>query len=169
MNAQVLADRRAAPEKIVAAREEPRQFITFTLDDREYGVDIMRVREIKGWSEATSLPQSPPYVRGVINLRGIIVPIFDLRCRFGMGVTAPTRMHVVIIVTTETRTTGLLVDAVSDILTVEPEIIRALPKLEEQPVEESFLEGLVALDQRMVTLVSLDSLIGDPGPASRTH
>jgi purine-binding chemotaxis protein CheW len=136
-----------------------KQFITFTLDAQEYGVDIMRVREIKGWTETTALPQSPAYVRGVINLRGIIVPILDLRARFGMGATSTTRMHVVIIVITDTRTTGLLVDAVSDIISVEPNTIRPVPQMD-LPTEESFLEGLVALEGRMVTLVSLDGLIG---------
>ena len=155
-----------------AAVENPRQFITFTLDAQEYGVDIMRVREIKGWTDTTALPQSPSYVRGVINLRGIIVPILDLRARFGMGTTQPTRMHVVIIVITDTRTTGLLVDAVSDIITVEPGTIRPVPRMDEMPTEDSFLDGLVALDDRMVTLVSLDGLIGavEPGTAAaRTH
>jgi purine-binding chemotaxis protein CheW len=135
-----------------------RQFITFTLDAQEYGVDIMLVREIKGWTETTSLPQAPSYVRGVINLRGIIVPIFDLRARFGMGTTTPTRMHVVIIVTVENRTTGLLVDGVSDIIMVEPEQVRPVPDIG-LAAEERFLEGLVALDDRMVTLVCLNGLI----------
>lgn len=155
-----------------ATVENPRQFITFTLDAQEYGVDIMQVREIKGWTDTTALPQAPPYVRGVINLRGIIVPILDLRARFGMGTTQPTRMHVVIIVITDTRTTGLLVDAVSDIITVEPNTIRPVPRMDELPTDGSFLDGLVALDDRMVTLVSLDGLIGavEPGNASaRTH
>lgn len=155
-----------------AAADIPRQFITFTLDAQEYGVDIMQVREIKGWTETTTLPQAPSYVRGVINLRGIIVPILDLRARFGMGATNPTRMHVVIIVITDTRTTGLLVDAVSDIITVEPSTIRAVPKMDDLPVEDSFLDGLVALDDRMVTLVSLDGLIGSvdtSGAGTRTH
>jgi len=155
-----------------AAADNPRQFITFTLDAQEYGVDIMQVREIKGWTETTTLPQAPPYVRGVINLRGIIVPILDLRARFGMGTTNPTRMHVVIIVITDTRTTGLLVDAVSDIITVEPSTIRAVPKMDDLPAEDSFLDGLVALDDRMVTLVSLDGLIGSvdtSGAGARTH
>jgi purine-binding chemotaxis protein CheW len=108
----------------------------------------------------------------VINLRGIIVPILDLRARFGMGTTIPTRMHVVIIVITDTRTTGLLVDAVSDIITVEPSTIRPVPRLDDLPAEDSFLDGLVALDDRMVTLVSLDGLIGpvEPGgTGARTH
>ena len=144
---------------ITAAPGSTQQFITFTLDTQEYGVDIMMIREIKGWTETTALPQAPPHVRGVINLRGIIVPILDLRARFGMGVTAPSRMHVVIIVTTAARTTGLLVDAVSDIISVEPEAIRAVPAMG-HPKEESFLEGLVPLENRMVTLVSLEGLIG---------
>ncbi len=135
-----------------------RQFITFTLGAQEYGVDIMLVREIKGWTETTSLPQAPPYVRGVINLRGIIVPIFDLRARFGMGATEPTRMHVVIIVASAGRTTGLLVDAVSDIIAVQPEQVRPVPEIG-LPAEEHFLEGLVSMDDRMVTLVCLDGLI----------
>ena len=149
----------ATHQNPAAVSEATKQFITFTLDAQEYGVDIMRVREIKGWTEPTALPQAPSYVRGVINLRGIIVPILDLRARFGLGATQTTRMHVVIIVITGTRTTGLLVDAVSDIISVEPGIIRPVPQMD-LPTEESFLEGLVALDDRMVTLVSLDGLIG---------
>ena len=142
-----------------ASPEIAQQFITFTLGAQEYDVDIMMVREIKGWSATTALPQAPHYVRGVINLRGVIVPILDLRARFGMGATEPSRMHVVIIVTTASRTTGLLVDAVSDIVSVEPGAIRAVPQMG-QTIEESFLEGLVPLGERMVTLVSLEGLIG---------
>lgn len=148
-----------------APGDTTRQFITFRLGLQEYGVDIMLVREIKGWTETTTLPQAPDYVRGVINLRGIIVPIFDLRARFGMGTTEASRMHVVIIVTIANRTTGLLVDAVSDIISVEREQIRPVPDIG-LPAEEHFLDGLVALGGRMVTLVSLEGLIrfGEPRP-----
>ncbi len=142
-----------------------RQYITFKLDAQEYGIDIMQVREIKGWTETTTLPQSPAYVRGVINLRGVIVPILDLRARFGMGTTAPTRMHVVIIVTTGARTVGLLVDAVSDIISVEPGMARPVPETG-LTIEEKFLEGLVPFDAHMVTLVSLDGLIGTAAAAA---
>jgi purine-binding chemotaxis protein CheW len=133
------------------------QFITFTIGTEEYGVDIMAVREIKGWTETTSVPKAPEHVRGVINLRGIIVPIFDLRARFGQGTTQTTKSHVVIIVAIGTRVVGLLVDAVSDILTIERAEIRPIPDME-RAAEDAFLEGLVALDQRMVTLVSLEGL-----------
>ena len=133
------------------------QFITFTIGSEEYGVDIMAVREIKGWPTTTAIPNAPPHVRGVINLRGIIVPIFDLRARFGMGLTEPTKMHVVVIVNIGVKTVGLLVDTVSDIISVEPDAIRAVPDMGSQ-IEDSFLDGLVALPERMVTLVSLEGL-----------
>jgi purine-binding chemotaxis protein CheW len=106
-------------------------------------------------------------VRGVINLRGIIVPIFDLRARFGMGLTNPTKMHVVIIVAAGTRTIGLLVDTVSDIISVDPKAIRPVPEMG-LPIDDQFLDGLVALDERMVTLVSLAGLFSQhvAGPTS---
>jgi purine-binding chemotaxis protein CheW len=149
-------------EPSAATGAAARQFITFTIDAQEFGIDIMLVREIKGWVETTSLPQAPAYVRGVINLRGIIVPIFDLRARFGRDATVPSRMHVVIIVAVGSRTTGLLVDSVSDIIAVEREQVRPVPDIG-LPAEEHFLEGLVALGDRMVTLVNLEGLlrIGD--------
>ena len=145
-----------------AVGENAKQFITFTLGEAEYGIDIMVVREIKGWTETTMIPNAPPHVRGVINLRGIIVPIFDLRTRFGIGVTVPTNMHVVIIVAAGTRTVGLLVDTVSDIISVDPKEIREVPEMG-MPNEDQFLEGLVAIESRMVTLVSLAGLFGMPG------
>lgn len=141
-----------------AGSEATQQFITFTLGSQEYGVDIMRVREIKGWAETTSLPKAPPHIRGVINLRGVIVPILDLRARFGMGMTEPGPMHVVIIVTTAERISGLLVDTVSDIVAVPPEAVRPVPPMGAGE-EAGLLDGLVAIGDRMVTLVSLDRLL----------
>jgi purine-binding chemotaxis protein CheW len=145
----------------LAAGENTQQFITFTLGSEEYGIDIMVVREIKGWTETTMIPNAPTHVRGVINLRGVIVPIFDLRARFGMGLTATTTMHVVIIVATGTRTIGLLVDTVSDIISVDPKAIRPVPEMG-LPKEDQFLDGLVAMEDRMVTLVSLAGLFDKP-------
>ena len=142
-----------------AANAPPQQFITFTLAAADFGVDIMAVREIKGWSETTAIPNAPRFINGVINLRGIIVPIMDLRARFGMEPTSPTRMSVVIIISTGTRTTGLLVDAVSDIIAVTPDAIRPIPDMGAGS-GETLLAGLVPLNDRMVSLVSLDFLIG---------
>jgi purine-binding chemotaxis protein CheW len=153
----------ATPEASLAS-DQTKQFITFTLDALEYGIDIMVVREIKGWAHTTMIPNAPPHVRGVINLRGIIVPIFDLRARFGMGLTEPTRMHVVIIVATGRRTVGLLVDAVSDIISIDPKAIRPVPDMGIAS-DGQFLEGLVAMEERMVTLVSLSGLFGSDAEA----
>lgn len=145
-----------------------RQFITFTIGAEEYGIDIMVVREIKGWSDTTMIPNAPPHVRGVINLRGVIVPIFDLRARFGMGLTKTSVMHVVIIVASGERTLGLLVDTVSDIITVDPSEIRPVPEMGVQSAEQ-YLGGLVAMESRMVTLVSLAGLFGGGNASALPH
>ncbi len=105
-----------------------KQFISFRIGGEEYAIDIMAVREIKGWTETTSLPNQPQHILGVMNLRGTIVPVFDLRRRFGMGLTEASRSHVVIIVAVLDRIVGLLVDAVSDILTIDSSEIARCPK-----------------------------------------
>lgn len=157
LRAPALDPAAAASDRSSAAQAHAAQFITFNLSAEEYGIDIMSVREIKGWTDTTSIPNTPDYVRGVVNLRGIIVPIFDLRARFGMGLTEPSRMHVVIIVTAGARTMGLLVDAVSDIISIDPSEVRPIPEMG-LTNDERYLDGLVALGERMVTLVSLDGL-----------
>src|SRR3954447_7272582 len=107
----------------------PTQVISFAIGDDQYGVDIMAVREIKGWSEITHLPKQPEYVRGVLNLRGVIVPIIDLRCRFGQGMTEATPLHVIIIVQIEHQLVGLLADRVSDIISIDTAKIKSVPKV----------------------------------------
>jgi purine-binding chemotaxis protein CheW len=104
----------------VSAAPTKTQSISFAIGDDQYGVDIMAVREIKGWSDITHLPKQPDYVRGVLNLRGVIVPIIDLRCRFGQGLTEASPLHVIIIVQIATRQVGLLADRVLDIVSFEP-------------------------------------------------
>jgi purine-binding chemotaxis protein CheW len=131
-----------------------RQFISFTIGDEEYGVDIMAIREIKGWSATTALPNAPAYMRGVINLRGAIVPILDLRSRFGRGTTDATARHVIMVVAVGNRVAGLLVDAVADILAVSGDDIQPVPQLEH--TASGFLTGLVTVDGRMVALLDLD-------------
>ncbi len=133
------------------------QYITFTVGEQEYGVDIMSVREIKGWVETTLLPNTPDYMRGVLNLRGVIVPIFDLRCRFGLGETEATNLHVIVIIAVKERMVGILVDTVSDILTVSTSDIRDVPKMETL-IEEEYLTGLVTIEDRMVALLNQERL-----------
>ena len=140
-----------------SANAKTEQFITFTIGDEEYGVDIMAVREIKGWIDTTILPNTPKYMRGVLNLRGVIVPIFDLRCRFGLGLTDATTLHVVVIIAISDRMIGILVDAVSDILSVSTADIRNVPKMDLQ-IDDQFLSGLVTVDERMVALLDANVL-----------
>ena len=136
----------------------PTQFISFAIGDDQYGVDIMAVREIKGWSEITHLPKQPEYVRGVLNLRGVIVPIIDLRCRFGQGVTEATPLHIVIIVQVGSRPVGLLADRVLDIVSFEPTQVQPVPRIA-QASRVDFLSGLVTVDGAMIALIDLNNLL----------
>lgn len=143
----------------MAESDDAAQFLTFTVEGEEYGVDIMTVREIKGWTEATRLPNSPNYMRGVMNLRGLIIPIFDLRARFRGERTEANASHVIIILAVGERNLGILVDAVSDILTIQPAQIKSAPDIE-GGIDEDFITGLISLDDRMVVLLSVERLFG---------
>lgn len=134
------------------------EFISFSIDDDQYGVAIMSVREIKGWSGVTHLPRQPDYVRGVLNLRGVMVPIIDLRCRFGQGQTEATAMHVVIIVQIEQRLVGLLADRVLDIVSYEGAKIQPVPRMNGS-AEGFFLSGLITIDDAMIALIDLEHLL----------
>ena len=138
------------------------QYVTFAIGDDQYGVDIMAVREIKGWSEITHLPKQPEYVRGVLNLRGVMVPIIDLRCRFAQGLTEATPIHVVIIVQIDSRLVGLLGDRVSDIVSVETARIQAVPRVA-QSSRIDFLAGLVTIEGAMIALIDLHNLLTTQG------
>lgn len=134
------------------------EFISFSIGNDQYGVAIMSVREIKGWSGVTHLPKQPDYVRGVLNLRGVMVPIIDLRCRFGQGLTEATPMHVVIIVQIEDRLVGLLADRVLDIVSYEGSKIQPVPRMNGQG-EGFFLSGLITIDDAMIALIDLEHLL----------
>lgn len=144
-------------KEITTSDGEVRQFLTFTIEDEEFGVDIMTVREIKGWTETTRLPNAQEYMRGVMNLRGLIIPIFDLRARFERGLTEATAKHVVIILAVGERNIGILVDTVSDILDVNAEQIKP-PPTTGSLVDSEFISGLISLDNRMVVLLSVEHL-----------
>ncbi len=134
------------------------QFISFAIGNDQYGVDIMAVREIKGWSEITHLPKQPDYVRGVLNLRGAIVPIVDLRCRFGEGLTETTPLHIVIIVQIDGRQVGLIGDRVLDIVSVDAAQIQPVPRTA-QGASTDFLSGLLTHDDTMIALIDLPNLL----------
>ena len=136
----------------------PTQVISFAIGDDQYGVDIMAVREIKGWSEITHLPKQPEYVRGVLNLRGVIVPIIDLRCRFGQGLTDATALHIVIIVQIASRQVGLLADRVLDIVSFETTQVQPVPRVA-NGARVNFLSGLVTIESGMIALIALTNLL----------
>ncbi len=135
----------------------PNQLISFAIGNDQYGVDIMAVREIKGWTAITHLPKQPDYVRGVLNLRGVIVPIIDLRCRFGQGLTEATPLHIVIIVQIDSRLVGLLADRVLDIVSFEATQIQPVPRTASTSQVE-FLSGLVTVENAMIALIDLPNL-----------
>jgi purine-binding chemotaxis protein CheW len=134
------------------------EFISFAIDDDQYGVEIMSVREIKGWSGVTHLPKQPEYVRGVLNLRGAMVPIIDLRCRFGQGATEASAMHVVIIVQIGDGLVGLLADRVLDIVSFESVKIQPVPNVAQRK-QADFLSGLVSNDNEMIAIIDLGELL----------
>ncbi len=136
------------------------QFISFAIGDDQYVGDIMAVRLIKGWSDITRLPKQPEYVRGVLNLRGAIVPIVDLRCRFGQGLTETTPLHIMIIVQIDGRQVGLIGDRVLDIVSVEANQIQPVPRTA-QAESTDFLSGLVTHDNTMIALIDLPNLLAD--------
>jgi purine-binding chemotaxis protein CheW len=138
------------------------QFISFAIGDDQYGVDIMAVREIKGWSDITHLPKQPEHVRGVLNLRGAIVPIVDLRCRFGQGLTETTPLHIVIIVQIGGRQVGLIGDRVLDIVSVDASQIQKVPRTDFSETT-GFLSGLVTHDGVMIALIDVPELLNEKG------
>ncbi len=137
-----------------------RELISFRIGAQEFCVDIMEVREIRGWTPATALPQAPHFVRGVINLRGAVLPIVDLGARLGLGAADPTARHVIIVAQVQNQVVGLLVDAVSDILTVTDDMIQPTPDVASEMVR-TFVRGLLAIEGRMVSFISLDRVLPD--------
>ena len=138
--------------------ENTRQLIAFSLGEQHFCVEIMSVREIRAWTGTTELPNTAAFVRGVINLRGVIVPIIDLRTRFGQGETDPTKSHVVVIVEVGDKLNGLLVNAVTDILTIRADNVQTIPETDGE-TENPYLDGLIRQENGMVALIALDRLL----------
>lgn len=135
-----------------------KELIAFSIGDQQYCVDIMSVREIRGWTPATPLPHAAPFMRGVINLRGTVLPVVDLRARMGFGVTEPEARHVIIVARCGNREAGLLVDAVCDILSVAEEEIQPAPDIASDGVRH-FIRGMLAVDGRMISLLGLETIL----------
>jgi purine-binding chemotaxis protein CheW len=142
----------------------PGQVLTFVLATEHYGVDILRVQEIRGWSPITKIPHAPPHVLGVLNLRGAIVPIVDLRMRFDLQTAEYTPTTVIIVVSvgsaSAVHNVGVVVDAVSDVIDVNQAEVRPPPELVGRSATQYIL-GLVPVEGRMTVLMDIDRLIGE--------
>lgn len=135
-----------------------RQVVCFTVGGQTYGIGIEAVREIRAWTATTALPRAPDFVRGVVNLRGAIVPILDLRACFGQGQTEPNKAHVVIVIQIAERPVGMLVEAVSDIVKVPAESVKPVPDMSGSATRLC-LDGLIAVNERMIPLVSAERIL----------
>ena len=134
------------------------ELIAFKLGGQEFCVDIMSVRDIRGWTQTTPLPHSPDYVKGVINLRGSVLPVIDLAARLGFKATEPTARHVIIVTQVNNQSVGLLVEAVSDILTINAATIQPTPDVASE-LARAFMKGVLAIEGRMISLISLDCVL----------
>ena len=147
-----------AMQNLSEGESSMRELIAFRVGRQEFCINVMTVREIRGWTTATALPRAPRYVRGVINLRGAVLPIVDLAMRLGLPSTEATARNVIIVVQIAHQQVGLLVDAVSDILTASDSNIQSTPDVASDLVK-SFVKGLLPVDGRMISLISLDQVL----------
>ena len=134
------------------------EFLTFTLGNEEYGMDILKVQEIRGYDAVTTIANTPDFIKGVINLRGTIVPIVDLRIKFHLGTVEYNLLTVVIILNLGTRMVGVVVDSVSDVLALTPEQIRHAPELS-AGLDTRYITGLGTVGERMLILVDIEKLM----------
>ncbi|MGP3695981.1 chemotaxis protein CheW [Rhodobacter sp. NSM] len=142
--------------------DDLREVVAFRIGSQEFSIDIRAVREIRSWTPTTVLPHAPSYVIGVINLRGTVVPIIDLAERLALGSLEPEARHVVIITVVEAQIVGLLVDAVSDIITLQRSSVQPTPKVASDTTH-SFVRGVITVDERMLRLLDLAGVLPSIG------
>jgi purine-binding chemotaxis protein CheW len=140
------------------AEVEGREFLTFRLGAEEYGIEILKVQEIRGWEAPTAIANTPAFIKGVINLRGIIVPIVDLRLKFRLGTATYDALTVVIILSVARRVVGIVVDAVSDVITLAPQQMRPAPEFG-SALDTRFITGLGTVGERMLILADIERLM----------
>ena len=141
-----------------SAEDVPNEFLTFTLGAEEYGVDILKVQEIRGYDTVTKVPNAPAFIKGVINLRGTIVPVVDLRLKFALDRADYNEFTVMIILNVARRIVGVVVDGVSDVMQLTPEQIRPAPEFG-SGINTKFITGIGALEQRMLILIDIEKLM----------
>lgn len=134
------------------------QFLTFTLGEEEYGIDILKVQEIRGYSAITHIPNAPAHVRGIMNLRGTVVPVVDLRAKFGMPAAESSKFTVIIVVMVGEKIAGLVVDAVSDVLNISQADVRPAPDLGAR-CDTRFISGVVSVADKLAVLLDIERLL----------
>jgi purine-binding chemotaxis protein CheW len=137
---------------------EGRELLTFTLGSEEYGIDILKVQEIRGYDAVTTIANAPEFIKGVINLRGIIVPIVDMRIKFKLDKVTYDETTVVIILNVANRVLGMVVDGVSDVISLKPDEIKPAPKFGAS-LDAEYLQGLGTVDERMIIMVDIEKLM----------
>lgn len=135
-----------------------RELLTFTLGREEYGIDILKVQEIRGYDAVTTIANTPSFIKGVINLRGIIVPIVDMRIKFNLGNVEYNQFTVVIILNIANRVVGIVVDGVSDVITLTPEQLKPAPEFS-AGLDTEYILGLGTVEQRMIIVVDIEKLM----------
>jgi len=155
---QVAAAVQSVPKGALA---RPREYLTFRLGDEEYGIDILKVQEIRGYEQPTRIANAPEFIKGVVNLRGVIVPIIDMRLRFSLGSAEYNTFTVVIILNVGGRVIGMVVDSVSDVLELDPASVRDAPEMS-AVVDASYILGLGTVSERMLILVDIEKLLMSP-------
>ena len=147
------------PSKTDSAAANGRlEVVTFTLGKEEYAIDIQRVQELRGYDAVTRIANAPEYIKGVVNLRGIIVPIIDMRIKFNLGTPVYNEFTVVIVLNILGRVVGMVVDSVSDVITLEQNQIKPPPEMG-AALDTDYLIGLGTLDERMLILVDIEKLM----------
>jgi purine-binding chemotaxis protein CheW len=141
-----------------ATREQLREVLVFVLGGEEYAVDILKVQEIRGYEKVTAIPAAPAYLKGVVNLRGIIVPVIDMRIKFGMAEPKYDSFTVVIILRVAGRVIGIVVDGVSDVVALAPSEVKPAPALG-SIVDSGFLAGLATQGDRMILLLEIEKFL----------
>lgn len=141
-----------------AARDGTREVLVFVLGREEYGVDILKVQEIRSFEKVTPIPSAPAYLKGVMNLRGTIAPVLDMRIKFGMADPRYDSFTVVIVLRIGSRVIGIVVDSVSDVVQLAAGDVKAAPQLG-AVVDSSFLAGLATLDERMILLIDIEKFL----------
>ncbi len=158
LETQSQAGRASDAPGALSQQPHAQEYLTFTLGSEEYAIDILKVQEIRGYDAVTAIANTPSFIKGVINLRGTIVPIVDMRIKFGVGAAEYTPFTVVIILNVGGRVVGMVVDSVSDVISLGAEQVRPAPDFS-SAVDTAYLRGLGTLDERMLIVMDIERLM----------